>query len=159
MSLSSCKMLLPKKKWFGPEVSKTGKVIIPEDCLQRYANESIFLRKWVFIRFPNALLGWIKNNPNVPEWVKCVFFGQVGGKLPDNLIMIPVAPGCFFSVKLELKTQDANGAVVGKLRGKQKTYGEAERWFIARSPEQIEEILNKISVMSEKVRKCLTSIS
>lgn len=155
MTLSECKMAFPKNSWFQPPRSRSGKVLVSEDNLQKYANQSIFLRKWTFIRFSSKLLWWIKRNPAVPEWVRCLFFDQVAGKLPDNLVMVQVAPGCFLSVKMELKTQDVNGNAVGRTHGKQKRYAESEQWFIARSPEQIENVLDKIKVMAERVTKCL----
>jgi hypothetical protein len=156
MSVSACRMAFPKAKWVGKTASKTGKAVIPENSLQSFANEAIAWRKWIYVRFHNKLLWWIKTNEHVPEWVKALFFGQVAGKMPDNLIMVQVGPGCFLSFKLELKTQDSQGRAVGKLHGKQKTYALEEKWFIARSPEQITEVLDKIQHLSERVKKCLT---
>lgn len=144
MDREECKMAFPKSKWFQPAESPSTKAEIPENLLQDYANEAITLKSWTYIRFHTALLGWIKNNPAVPQWVRKCFFSQVAGKLPDNLIMAQVAPGMFLACKMELKTQDSKGRAVGKTHGKQKHYAEAEEWYIARSPEQINKVLEEI---------------
>lgn len=155
MSVGDCRMLFPKKKWFGEVISPTGKALVPEESLQKYANEALWLRHWSYIRFPNYLLYWMKHN--APKLIRIMFFQQVAGKLPDNTVMVQVAPGCFLAVKVELKTADSKGRAVGKLHGKQKTYAKAEEWFIARTPEQINAVLNKIGVMAEKVREALST--
>lgn len=144
---------IPKRSWFEQKQSPTTKTELPEATLQEYANEAITLRRWQYIRFPDAILGWIKRNS--PPWVAMSFFRQVGGRLPDNLVMVQVAPGLFLSAKLELKTRDKRGRPVGKTRGKQKRYAEAESWYIARSPEEINSALDKINEAAEKIKKCL----
>jgi hypothetical protein len=156
MTKEECKMAFPKSKWFQPQESPITKAEIPENLLQDYANQAITLRGWNYIRFHTALLGWIKNSPTVPQWVRKCFFSQVAGKLPDNLIMVQVAPGMFLAVKMELKTQDSKGRAIGKTRGKQKHYAESEEWYICRSPDKINEALEKISKSSEMVKKALS---
>jgi hypothetical protein len=141
---------IPKKAWFQPKKSTTMKVEGPESALQKYANDAITLRGWTYIRFETALLGWIKRN--APGWVQGSFFHQVAGKLPDNFLLIPLGGGCFFGVKLELKTQDKKGRAVGKLHGRQKKYAEAEGWYIARSPEQIKSVLDEIEKKVQKIK-------
>jgi hypothetical protein len=153
LTIEECKLAYPKKSWFQPDKSKTMKAEIPEKALQTYANDAITLRRWSYIRFSSALMGWLKRN--APEWVQRAFFVNVGGKLPDNLILAQVAPGIFLGVKLELKTQDKQGRAVGKLHGKQRRYAEAEGWYIARSPEQINAVLDDIEKKVEATKKNL----
>lgn len=155
MTKEECRLAFPKSKWFEPPVSPTQKAEIPEDLLQDYANQAITLRGWSFIRFHTKLLGWIKRNPAVPEWVRKCFFSQVAGKLPDNLIMVKIAPSTFLAVKLELKTQDKKGRAVGRTHGLQKHYAELEEWYIARSPEQINNILDKTEALAESIKKLI----
>ena len=153
MSPDDCKMAFPKKAWFEPERSKTGKAECPESALQSYVNDALALRHWQYLRFPDGLLGWMKRN--APPWVQAVFYRQVGGRLPDNLIMIPLGNGYFFSCKLELKTQDSKGRAVGKTHGKQKHFAESEEWKICRSPEAIETALKEIEIKAEMLKKSL----
>jgi hypothetical protein len=149
MTKEECRSAFPKAKWLQPAKSPTMKAECPEKDLQSYANDAITLRHWAYIRFPSVLMGWIHRT--APEWAKRMFFSQVAGKLPDNLIMIPIANGQFLAVKLELKTQDKKGRTVGKLHGKQKNYAEAEGWYIARSPEQINTVLDEIEIKRQKI--------
>jgi len=144
---------LPKKKWFEPDKSPTMKAEMPEDAIQDYANDAIALRGWGYIRFHNSLLGWMKQH--APMWAKKCFFNQVAGKMPDNTIMVQVADGVFLAVKLELKTQDKKGRAVGRLHGKQKMYANREKWFIARSPEQVNSILDKVDLMVSQTKIAL----
>lgn len=153
MTREECKMAFPKAKWFNPPESPTQKAEIPEELLQDYANQAITLRGWTFIRFHTKLLGWIKRNSSVPEWVRKCFFSQVAGKLPDNLIMVQFAPSTFLAIKLELKTQDKKGRSVGRTHGLQKHYAELEDWYIARSPEQINVVLDKTEALVEAIKK------
>jgi hypothetical protein len=69
--------------------------------------------------------------------------------------MAQVAPGMFLAVKMELKTQDSKGRTVGKTHGKQKHYAEAEEWYIARSPEQINLVLLNIEKALSAVKKSI----
>lgn len=153
MSVDTAMMMFPKRKWSQPEPSPTGKAVCPESDLQQYANEAIELRHWTYVRFHSALMGWMKRT--APEWAKRMFFSQVAGKLPDNLILIPLGNGRLYAVKMELKTQDKKGRAVGKLHGKQKNYAEAEGWQIARSPEQINSVLDGIETDIVKIKSVL----
>jgi len=143
-------MAFPKSKWFQPPPSPTLKAECPEADLQEYANDAIALRGWSYVRFESALMGWMYKN--APAWVKGLFFSQVGGKLPDNLILVPLGCGRFYAVKMELKTQDKKGRAVGKLHGKQKRYALIEEWPIPRSPEQINMLLDDIEKTVVKVK-------
>lgn len=142
-------MAFPKKSWLEPAKSKTMKAEMPESALQDYTNDALELRQWAYLRFPDALLGWIRRN--APTWVSCVFFKQVAGKLPDNLILLKLGGGFFLGAKLELKTQDKHGRAVGKTHGKQKRYAEDEEWMIARSPEQINRALDQIEMIRDRI--------
>jgi len=142
-------MKFPKKKWSEPVKSPTMRAETPESDLQEYANSALEARGWAYLRFPDSLLGWIRRN--APTWVSCVFFKQVAGKLPDNLILLKLGGGFFLGAKLELKTQDKKGRAVGKTRGKQKRYAESEEWMIARSPEQINAALDRIEHVKERI--------
>jgi hypothetical protein len=150
MTVDEFKLAYPKKKWSKPERSKTGKAECSEDNLQNYANDAITLRQWAYLRFPNRFMAWMKLN--TPPWIQAVFFGQVGGKMPDNFILAPLGNGLFIGLKLELKTQDKKGRAVGKTRGKQKHYAESEGWPIARSPEQINTELDKFETILKKMK-------
>ena len=156
MSVDTARMMFPKKSWGQPERSKTMKAEIPESELQKFANEAILLRGWQYIRFSSALMGYLKRS--APEWAQRAFFRQVAGRMPDSIIMVPVAQGMFLTAKMELKTQDKQGRAVGKLHGKQKNYAEAEGWFIARSPEEIDSVLNKIEKIVTKIKKLDLSV-
>jgi hypothetical protein len=151
--LPSGAMMFPKKSWGQPERSKSMVPECSESELQSYANELLELKKWQYLRFPDALLAWVKLH--APAWVQKVFFGQVGGRLPDNLIMLPLGNGLFLSLKLELKTADKQGRAVGKTHGKQKRYAEQEQWPIARTPEQINKELDRLEIIFNRVKKVL----
>jgi len=153
MTIEECKMAHPKAKWFQPANSPTMKAECPEKALQVYANDAITLRRWSYIRFSSALMGWLKRCS--PDWVQRAFFKQVAGKMPDNLVLVPLGKGRFFAEKVELKTQDKKGRAVGKLHGKQKIYAQAEEWPIARSPEQINAVLDDIEKTVEKIKAIL----
>jgi hypothetical protein len=153
MSVDACRMMFPKAKWNLPEKSKTMKAEMPESALQSFANEAILLRGWQYIRFPSVLMGWIYRT--APEWAKRQFFSQVAGKMPDSTVIVPIGKGLFVGMKLELKTQDKDGRAVGKLHGKQKYYAKQDEWIIARSPEQISEALDKLSLLIEKIKAIL----
>lgn len=148
-------MVFPKKSWGQPEPSKTMKAECSESQLQGYLNDLLELKKWQYLRFPDAFLAWMKMN--TPAWIQKVFFGQIGGRMPDNFIYLPLGNGTFLSLKLELKTQDKQGRAVGRTHGKQKNYAEAEEWPIARSPEQINAELDRFEKIFEKVKKYLAS--
>jgi hypothetical protein len=150
MTVEEFKMAYPKKKWSQPQRSKTGKAECSEDNLQNYANDAIELRHWAYLRFPNRFMSWMKLN--TPPWIQAVFFGQIGGKMPDNFLFAPLGNGLFLGLKLELKTQDKKGRAVGRTHGKQKRYAESEGWPIARSPEQIEAELNKFEIILQKLK-------
>jgi hypothetical protein len=151
MTPEECKMAFPKASWFKPQKSPTMRVEASEAQLQVYANDAIILRGWSYLRFPDGFLRWMKLN--TPEWIQAVFFGQIGGKMPDNLIMIPLGNGQFFAVKMELKTQDKKGREVGKLHGKQKRYAEVEEWYIVRLPEQINAVLDEVEKKVQKIKE------
>ncbi|MDD5394914.1 MAG: hypothetical protein PHE17_18000 [Thiothrix sp.] len=142
---------IPKKIWFEPQKSPTKRAEIPESALQFFADGAIDLFGWDSLRFPDALLGWMKFN--APPWIQKMFFGIVGGRLPDNLVMAQVAPGIFLSLKLEMKTQDKKGRAVGALHGRQKVFAKAEGWKIARSPDEILAVLKEFGAVVEKVKK------
>ena len=144
--------MIPKKSNLNPPKSKTMKSLVSEDMLQKATNDLIELKRWWFIRFENWFMYWMRQQE--PKYQKH-FFGQVAGKMPDNLIMVELGHGMFLSVKLELKTEDAKGRAVGKLHGKQKNYAEKEGWYIARNTKQVEVILEEIETVSEKVRRVL----
>lgn len=129
-----------------------------EDSLQKYANKAINLRRLDHIRFPNKLLWWIRRAPGIPRWVRLCFFGQVAGKLPDNLILAQIAPGCFLAVKMELKTKDARGKPTGRFTKKQKYYAPFEKWFVVRSPEEIDCLLNNTIKLRDKIIECVKLI-
>lgn len=139
-------MLLPKKKWLGTQKSKTMKAERPESDLQEHANRMVDHFEFKHIHWPHSFLEWMKNN--APQDVRKVFFAQVGGKMPDNIIMVPIGTGMFLAVTLELKTQDKQGRAVGTLHGKQKKYARIDGWHIARSKEQIDEIMNRITKLA-----------
>ncbi len=141
---------LPKAAWLKPADSPTMKAEIPEAALQSFADDLISLRGHSCIRFPDAFLGWVK--VNAPPWIQKVFFGQIAGRMPDNLVLHQIGPGLFLALKLELKTQDKKGRAVGKLHGKQKAFALAEKWPIVRSPEDIERELNIFEKIVEKVK-------
>ncbi len=144
--------MIPKKSMLQPPKSKTMKAVVSEDCLQKAVNDLIALKKWWFIRFENWFMHWMRQQE--PKYQKH-FFGQVAGKFPDNLIMIELGRGMFLGVKLELKTEDAKGRAVGKLHGKQKSYAEKEGWFVCRNTKEVEAVLEKIGLISEKVREVI----
>lgn len=146
-------MLFPKKKWSQPEPSKTMKAECSESQLQGYLNDLLELKKWPYLRFPDAFMSWMKLN--TPEWIRKIFFGQIGGRMPDNFIFLPLGKGLFLALKLELKTQDSKGRAVGRTHGKQKNFAEAEEWPIARSPEQINAELDRLETIFEKMKKYL----
>jgi len=141
----------PKKSKLQPK-SPTMRVVCPESALQVAANDLIDLKKWAYIRFENWFMWWMRKQE--PKYQKH-FFSQVGGKLPDNLILVELGEGFFLGCKLELKTEDAKGRAVGKLHGKQKSYALREGWQIARNVRQIEEILKKIENYAGKIKKIL----
>jgi hypothetical protein len=155
MTRDQCKMAFPKSGWFQP--AQGTKAEMPEAALQSYANDALALRRWGYIRFPDGFLRWMKLH--TPSWIQAIFFEQCGGRLPDNLILISLGSGFFLGAKLELKTQDKKGRAVGRTRGKQKKCAEKEEWFIARSPEQIELSLKKISEILDKIRQSKLIIS
>lgn len=150
---SNPRMIPKKSKLQGPSKSKTMKAICPESELQKAANQLIELKKWDYIRFPDWFIRWMKFNP--PSHVSAEFFKHVGGKMPDNFILIPLGEGMFFGVKLELKTEDEKGNAVGKLHGKQKKYALKEEWMIARNTKQIEEVLSVIEKKLQIVKQGL----
>lgn len=144
--------MIPKKSNLNPPKSKTMKSLVSEDMLQKATNDLIELKRWWFIRFENWFLRWMRHE--APVQYSKHFFGQVAGKFPDNLIMVELGHGMFLGVKLELKTEDAKGRAVGKLHGKQKSYAEKEGWFIARNTREVEDILEKIENVAEKLKAC-----
>ncbi|MBP7563012.1 MAG: hypothetical protein KA886_04415 [Candidatus Cloacimonetes bacterium] len=144
--------MIPKKSMLQPGKSKTMRSLVSEDMLQKATNDLIELKRWWFIRFENWFMYWMRQQE--PKYQKH-FFGQVAGKMPDNLIMVELGHGMFLGVKLELKTEDAKGRAVGKLHGKQKNHAEKEGWYIARNTKQVEAILEEIETVSEKVRRAL----
>lgn len=146
-------MMFPKKKWGQPAPSKSMVPECSESELQGYINDLLELKRWSYLRFPDAFLSWMKLN--TPSWIQKIFFGQIGGRMPDNLIFLPIGNGLFLSLKLELKTQDKKGRAVGKTHGKQKNFAEAEGWPIARSPEQINAELDRFEKIFDKVKKYL----
>jgi hypothetical protein len=150
MTPAECKAAYPKAKWLQPAKSPTMRPECPEAALQTYANDAITLRRWAYIRFDSRLMWWLK--ANAPGWIQGLFFSQVAGKLPDNVILVPLSPGKFLAVKLELKTQDKKGRSVGRLHGKQRHYAEVEGWYIARSPEQIDAVLDEVQAEAEKIK-------
>jgi hypothetical protein len=150
MTVDEFKLAYPKKKWSQPQRSKTMQAECSEDNLQSYANDAIALRHWAYLRFPNRFMSWMKLN--TPPWIQVVFFGQIGGRMPDNFIFAPLGDGLFLGLKLELKTQDKKGRTVGRTHGKQKRYAESEGWPIARSPEQIETELDKFEKKVEEIK-------
>ena len=125
------------------------KAVCPESSLQKAANKLIDLKHWAYVRFEDWFLRWIKLN--APSHVAAHFFTQVGGKMPDNLILVELGEGYFLGCKMELKTEDSKGRAVGRLHGKQKKYAESEGWPIARNAKQIEEVLEKIEVFHKKI--------
>lgn len=139
----------PKKSLLQQGKSKTMKAVCPESALQVAANDLINLKRWAFIRFDNWFLGWMRRQEI--KYQKH-FFDQVGGKLPDNLILVELGEGFFLGCKMELKTEDSKGRAVGKLHGKQKHYALKEGWQIARNTRQIEEILQRIENYAEKIK-------
>lgn len=143
----------PKKSKMQPGKSKTMKAEVPEAALQKYANDAIELKRWDYIRFDNWFMTWMKLN--APAHVQAHFFSQVGGKLPDNLILVHLGKGHFLGTKLELKTQDKKGRAVGKLHGRQKHFALTEDWPIARSPEQINAVLEEIEKLEGKIREIM----
>lgn len=144
--------MIPKKSMLQPKQSKTMRSVLPESALQKVANELIELKRWWFIRFENWFLYWMRQQE--PKYQKH-FFGQVAGKLPDNLIMVELGKGMFLGVKMELKTEDAKGKAVGKLHGKQKRYAEKEDWIICRNTNEIVAALEQIECVAEKIRKVI----
>lgn len=140
----------PKKSKLQPGKSKTMKAVCPESALQVAANDLISLKRWAFIRFENWFMWWMRKQEI--KYQKH-FFDQVGGKLPDNLILVELGEGFFLGCKMELKTEDSKGRAVGQLHGKQKHYANAEGWQIARNTKQIEEILQDIEDRAEKIKK------
>jgi hypothetical protein len=152
--VASNPLMIPKKgKLREPPKSKSMKAICPESELQKAANKFIELKKWDYIRFPDWFLRWMKLN--TPDHVSKEFFKHVGGKMPDNFILIPLGKGMFFGVKLELKTEDVKGNAVGKLHGRQKKYAIKEEWMIARNTKQIEEVLSVIEKKLQIVKQGL----
>jgi hypothetical protein len=149
-------MMFPKRKWGQPEPSKTMKAECSESQLQGYLNDLLELKKWSYLRFPDAFLSWIKLQ--TPPWIQKVFFSQIGGRMPDNFIFLPIGKGLFLALKLELKTQDKKGRVVGRTHGKQKNFAEQEGWPIARSPEQINAELDRLEIIFEKTKKFLALV-
>lgn len=147
MTIEECKLAFPKKSWLHNSNSQKVRAEIPEDTLQRYANEAIDLRKWLYLRFPDGFLTWMKLS--APPWISKIFFGQWGGKQPDNIILVKIGPGMFLAAKMEIKT------TIGKTHGKQKVYAKDEEWLIVRSPEQINRALDNIGVISAKLKKHL----
>jgi hypothetical protein len=153
MTREECRMSFPKSKWFQPVKSATMKAEIPEADLQAYADDAIALRGWSVLRFPDAFMGWFKYN--APPWIQKIFFGQIGGRMPDDFIMVQIGQGLFLSLKLELKTQDKKGRAVGTLHGRQKAFARMEGWKIARSPKEIDAVLDGFQKIVEKVKKML----
>jgi hypothetical protein len=150
MTIDEFKMAYPKKKWSQPERSNTMKAECSESQLQTYLNELLELKGWQYLRFPDGFLRWMKLN--APSWIQAIFFHQIGGRMPDNLILLPLKKGMFLTLKLELKTQDKKGRAVGRTHGKQKRYAEFEEWPIARSPEQINTELDKLENILQKIK-------
>lgn len=148
-AVESGTIAFPKKGKLQAGKSKTMKAVCPESALQIAANDLINLKRWAFIRFDNWFLGWMRRQE--VKYQKH-FFGQVGGKLPDNLILVELGEGFFLGCKMELKTEDSKGRAVGKLHGKQKHYALKEGWQIARNTKQIEEILQRIEIYAEKIK-------
>jgi hypothetical protein len=149
-AVESGTIAFPKKSKLQPGKSKTMKAVCPESALQKAANDLIELKRWAFVRFEDWFLTWIRLN--APVHVAAHFFGQVGGKMPDNLILVELGEGYFLGCKMELKTEDSKGRAVGRLHGKQKRYANAEGWQIARNTKQIEEILQRIEIYAEKIK-------
>lgn len=152
-AVESGTIAFPKKSKLQPGKSKTMKAVCPESALQVAANDLINLKRWAFIRFDNWFLGWMRRQEM--KYQKH-FFDQVGGKLPDNLILVELGEGFFLGCKMELKTEDSKGRAVGQLHGKQKHYALKEGWQIARNTKQIEEILQRIENYAEKIKKYYT---
>lgn len=148
-AVESGTIAFPKKSKLQPGKSKTMKAVCPESALQVAANDLINLKRWAFIRFDNWFLGWMRRQEI--KYAKH-FFDQVGGKLPDNLILVELGEGFFLGCKMELKTEDVKGRAVGQLHGKQKHYALKEGWQIARNTRQIEEILQRIENYAEKIK-------
>ena len=147
--ISSNPKMIPKKSILNPK-SKTMKSVIPESSLQSAIDDLLVLRKMWSIRFDNWFMAWMRHQE--PKYQKH-FFGQVAGKLPDNLVMLELGCGLFLSAKIELKTEDIKGKAVGKLHGKQKRYAESEGWFIVRNVETAQAVLDRIESFAEKLRK------
>jgi hypothetical protein len=129
---------IPKKKWSEPVKSTTMKPEMPEYYLQAFADDYIYWKKYKNIRIPDSFFRWIKMN--APARVQKWFFWLFGG-FPDNLILIPMGK-YMLAIPMELKTQDAQGRAVGALHGKQKHNARDEHWLIARSTDQIQNIVD-----------------
>ena len=140
---------IPKKKWKEPARSKTMKAEVPESALQKYADEILELKKYRSLRFPDGFLGWIKLK--APLHIKKIFFSIWGGR-PDNTFMIPLGSGYYLAVPMELKTQDKKGRAVGRLHGKQINNARNEEWFIARSVDQINDVIKRAEETALKIR-------
>ena len=104
----------------------------PEWKLQVYLDEQIAAKGCEVVRFPDALLSWMKRN--APADVQRAFFGAVAG-MPDNTITAQVGQGLHLSMRIEIKTEE------GKLHGKQKHGARGEGWVIVRSEKEIDEAL------------------
>jgi hypothetical protein len=146
MTIDECKKAFAKSRLFSrPMNTEKFRIEASEAQLQKYANDAITLHGWSYLRFPDGFIKWMYLS--APNWIKAIFFSQIGSKMPDNLMLIPLGGGTFFGVKLELKTRS------GAPRGKQRDYAQSEGWYIARSPEQINVVLDEIEKKVQKIKE------
>ena len=143
-------MMFPKKKWSRPLKSKTMRAVVPEHCLQSFADGYLQIRKLWFFRIPDGFFGWMKIH--APENILKYFMSVFGG-MPDDTVIIPIGGGIALTLLMELKTQDSKGRAVGQLHGRQKHH--EDDWVVCRSPEQIQKVVDEFEKTANKIKVLL----
>lgn len=156
MTVDYSSFALPKKKWLNPEKSKTMKAECPEDKLQKFANEYLDTFRIKYFRISDDMWTGLKLVCTGKFiWLFKKFGDMFGGRLPDNLVYVPLGEKYWLVMPMEIKTQDKKGRAVGKLHGKQKNNAVNDNWVTVRSPEQIQEACKNLIKDSEKIKRIL----
>jgi len=134
----------PKKSWLSPSSSA---LQVDEASLQTYLDERLEWLHWDSYRFSDAFLAWMKNR--APAHIAKYFFSKWAGR-PDTRFAIPLADGYELLCPIELKSTK------GRLHGKQKGNAVAEQWKIARTPEEVDAILENALLLSKKLLNYLS---
>ena len=119
---------------------------ITEKSLQSFCDDYLTVKRFSYFRIPDAFFHWIA--ANCPVRIKQWFFSLFGG-LPDTTVFFPLNERYTLAVAIELKRKGSY------LRENQKQASSALPWIVARSPEQIIEIVDEAEQTAARLREIL----